>query len=62
MKTSLFAENKNLQKSMLLTFQKEIQTLNPELQSILIDDIITAFHNRLTVMKKIQTKNQKDIC
>ena len=52
----LLDENEGLQKVMLKTFQNELQTLNPELQSILIDDLVTAFHNRLTVFKKIQTK------
>jgi len=49
-------ETEGLQKVMLKTFQNELQTLNPELQSIIIDDLVTAFHNRLTVFKKIQTK------
>ena len=43
-----------LQKVMMLTFQDEAQTLNSELQSILIDDMITAFYNRLIVLKKFK--------
>ena len=58
-KTARFEEQQRLQETMSSTFQNEIKTLNPELQSILIEDIITAFHNRLTVMKKIQTKNKE---
>ena len=39
------------------TFQNEMQTLNHELQSMLIDDMVTAFYNRLIVMKKIQDRH-----
>ena len=49
-------ERKRLQKIMMEAFQKEIQTLNPELQYILTDDLVTALQNRLTVFQRIQTK------
>jgi hypothetical protein len=52
----LMEKRERLQKVMMETLQKEIQTLNHELQSILIDDMVTAFYNRLNVMKKIQHK------
>jgi hypothetical protein len=52
-------EKKRLQKVMLEIFKQEFQTLNNELQSILIDDMLTVFHNRLTILKKIQ--NRKEI-
>ena len=45
-----------LQKTMMKSLEKEVQTLNPDFRSILIDDMITAFYNRLYVMKKIQEK------
>ena len=54
--TPLMGKRERLQKVMMETLQKEVQTLNHELQSILIDDMITAFYNRLNVMKKIQHK------
>ena len=41
---------------MMETFTNEIQKLTPELQSILADDMVTAFQNRLVVFQKIQTK------
>ena len=59
-KTARFEEQQRLHETMRSTFQNEIKTLNPELQSILIDDIVTAFHNRLTVLKKIQITNKKE--
>ena len=52
--TPLMEKRERLQKVMMETLQNEVQTLNHELQSILIDDMITAFYNRLNVMKKIQ--------
>ena len=54
--TPLMEKRERLQKVMMETLQTEVQTLNHELQSILIDDMITAFYNRLNVMKKIQHK------
>lgn len=49
-------QRQNLQKVMMETFGKEIGTLDLELQTMLVDDMITAFFNRLKVMKKIQKK------
>ena len=47
---------KKLQKMMMEAFTTEISTLSPELQSILADDMVTAFQNRLVVFQKIQAK------
>jgi hypothetical protein len=47
---------KKLQKMMLKAFTSEINTLAPELQSILADDMVTAFQNRLIVFQRIQAK------
>ena len=52
--TPLIENREKLQKVIMMTFQDEVQALNSELQSILIDDMITAFNNRLIVLKKIQ--------
>jgi len=49
-------KRERLQKVMMETLHKEVQELNHELQSILFDDMITAFYNRLNVMKKIKNK------
>jgi len=57
MKNTPLMENRNrLKKVMIDTFQKEVQPLNSQFRSILIDDMITTFYNRLNVMKKIQNK------
>jgi len=48
---------KRLQKMIMETFNNEIHTLTPELQTILADDMVTAFQNRLTVFQRIQSKS-----
>jgi len=57
MKKTLSPQNrKKLQKMMLEAFTSEIQTLTPELQYILADDLVTALQNRLMVFQRIQAK------
>jgi len=48
---------KRLQKMIMETFTNEIHALTPELQTILADDMVTAFQNRLTVFQRIQSKS-----
>jgi hypothetical protein len=58
MEKSFSSQNrKKLQKMMMEAFTTEISTLSPELQSILADDMVTAFENRLVVFQRIQAKN-----
>ncbi|MEJ2272630.1 MAG: hypothetical protein P8X91_09205 [Candidatus Bathyarchaeota archaeon] len=45
--TPLMEKRNQLKQVMTDTFQNEIQSLNSQLQSILIDDMTTAFLNRL---------------
>ena len=47
---------KQLQRKMLDLFMNEIAHLPRDLQWILADDLVTAFHNRMTVFKKVQSK------
>jgi hypothetical protein len=57
MKKSFSPQNrKKLQKMMLEAFTSEINTLTPELQYILADDMVTALQNRLLVFQRIQAK------
>jgi len=57
MKKSLSSQKREkLQRMVLEAFKEEIQTLPPEIQYILTDDLVTAFQNRLTVFQRIQTK------
>ena len=48
---------KKLQKMMLEAFNDEISILAPELQTILADDMVTAFQSRLLILQKIQLKS-----
>lgn len=43
-----------LQKAIMSAFRQEMQTLTPEMQYILTDDLLTAFQNRITVFQRIQ--------
>lgn len=56
MKNSLIQNREKIQKAIMAIFQDEVQTLSSDLQSILIDDMVAAFYNRLSVMKKIQDR------
>jgi len=47
---------KRLQKRMMEALTSEIQTLNPELQYLLADDLVTALQNRIAVFQRIQAK------
>ena len=55
-KPALMEKRQRLQKGMMKTFQNDLQQLNSQLQSILIDDMVTAFYNRLDILEKIQNK------
>ena len=55
-KPALMEKRLRLQKDMMKTFQNDLQQLNSQLQSILIDDMVTAFYHRLDILEKIQNK------
>jgi hypothetical protein len=40
---------------MLAAFGEEIEMLSTELQEILLDDLVTAFENRLKVLNRVQS-------
>ena len=46
-------QKEKLKTAMMQTLQNEMQTLNPDIQSMLIDDLVTAFYSRLKVMTQI---------
>ena len=45
---------KELKYKMATVFSEKIQTLSPDLQDVLLDDLITAFENRLSVLNRAQ--------
>jgi hypothetical protein len=56
LKTSIQVENRNeLEAKMASVFGEKIKELSTELQQILIDDMVTAFENRLNVLNKAKT-------
>ena len=45
---------KELKYKMAAVFSEKIQTLSPDLQDVLLDDLVTAFENRLNVLSRAQ--------
>lgn len=55
MKYQFHAKNrKELRLKMATVFGEKIQMLSTELQEILLDDLVTAFENRLAVLNRAQ--------
>jgi len=55
MKSQYNSKNmKELRLKMVTVFSEEIQMLSTELQEILLDDLVTAFENRLNVLNRAQ--------
>ena len=46
---------KDMQLNMASVFSDKIQMLSTDLQEILLDDLVTAFENRLAVLTKVRT-------
>jgi hypothetical protein len=46
--------SKELRHKMLAVFGEEIEVLSAEMQEILLDDLVTAFENRLNVLNRAQ--------
>jgi hypothetical protein len=49
-------ERKELQNKMAKVFNRNIKGLSAELQRILLDDLVTAFQNRMNVLIRAQAK------
>lgn len=49
-------DKKELKRRMMEALQNNISPLSEELQQILIDDLVTAFQNRMLVFARIQRK------
>lgn len=49
-------ERKRLEKKMMEAFKDDMKNLTKELQQTLVDDLVTAFQNRLRVFLRIQSK------
>ena len=51
-----FKQRKELEAKMAEVFKEDIEMLSTELQKILLDDLVTAFQNRINVLIRAQTK------
>ena len=52
-----FKNRKELEARMASVFGENIKKLSTELQKILLDDMVTAFENRLNVLNRATTKS-----
>ena len=53
-----FKSRKELEAKMATVFDEKIKSLSTELQRILLDDMVTAFENRLNVLNRANIKRQ----
>jgi len=53
-----FKSRKELEAKMATVFGEKIKSLSTELQRILLDDMVTAFENRLNVLNRASVKRQ----
>ena len=59
MKNQLTAKSrKELKNKMAAAFSKEIKTLSRDLQNVLLDDLVTALENRLTILNRTRQNTQ----
>jgi hypothetical protein len=57
LKTTLtLKERKELETKMVKVFAGNVKGLSTELQRILVDDLVTAFQNRINVLIRAQTE------
>jgi hypothetical protein len=49
-------QRKDLEAKMAKVFKENIRGLSTELQKILVDDLVTAFQNRINVLIRVQEK------
>ena len=55
-------EGKEIEAKLANVFDVEINSLSTELREILLDDMVTAFENRLNVLNKATRKTPIDSC
>ncbi len=54
---STIKARKELETKMAAVFGEKIKNLSTELQRILLDDMVTAFENRLNVLNRVHLKS-----
>ena len=58
MQQVVIGSRKELEAKMRMVFGEKIKTLSTELQRILLDDMVTAFENRLNVLNRANMKRR----
>ena len=58
MKQIAIKERKKLEAKLADVFQEKISELSTELREILLDDMVTAFENRLNVLNHVSLKTK----
>jgi hypothetical protein len=61
MKNQEIRRRKELKIKMTQVFNNEIQILPREMQNILLDDLVTAFENRLKALQKRKMKSEMQV-
>jgi hypothetical protein len=56
-----YKERNELESKMAAVFGLKIKELSTELQEILIDDVVTAFENRLAVFCRVDAKGKGNL-
>ena len=51
-----FKQRKELETKMAKVFKENVKGLSTELQKILVDDLVTAFQNRINVLIRVEEK------
>ena len=59
MKQEVAARRKELEEKMAAVFGEKVTKLSTELQEILLDDMVTAFENRLNVLNRANAKSSR---
>ena len=54
-------DRKKLETKMAVVFGEKIKKLSTELQQILLDDMVTAFENRLNVLNRAHPKSGDNV-
>jgi hypothetical protein len=61
MKNQLTTKNrKELKNKMALVFNENLQMLSPDLQDIVLNDLVTALENRIVILNKVH-QNMKSV-
>ena len=57
-KQTAASERKELTNRLAMALAESIKTLSPELRGVLLDDLVTALENRLTILNKANQNAQ----